>query len=452
MSSLLSKLFVWVWGTVLVTALAAAVTTAQLGGAKIPPMIERAHQQFAEAGAEAVAVFESGGVEALRQWRATQRGAARGLYLFDPSGKEVFGRPVRGVLGRNDRVAPEALAAGVTRERRGRIVHLAPVAGEGVYRLVMRFEPPHPVWHLFTVPGLVVAVVLSGLICAGLAWYLASPVQRLRGVIQSLARGELGRRPDAALTRRSDEIGSLARDVDRMAERLQSLIEREKRLLRDVSHELRSPLARLQAALGLARQRPELVPPELDRIETEVERLETLVGHSLSLMRLASDDAPPRDEPVDLVTLLQDVAADARYEGAASGRAVRVEAEGATIVRGDPELLHRALENIVRNGLRHAPAGSEVFLRLDRQPGHARISVSDQGPGVAEADLVRLFDPFFRANPARDRASGGHGLGLAIASRSIAQHGGQIWAANGPAGGLEVTLSLPLPSSSEAEA
>lgn len=444
MYGLFGKIFLWFWGTMLVTAAAVALTTAQLGGEKIPPMIERAHAQFVEAATDATAVLATGGVHALARWREDRARSMR-MYLFDPSGREAFGQTVPAELRRFARPFPGDITPGVVRERRGLIMYAVPVPGEGVYRLIMVFQPPHPAWHLFTFPGLLVALLLSGLICLGLARYLVSPLQRLRGAVQALAAGDLAVRVGAPLIRRGDEIGSLGRDFDRMAERLQELIESQQRLLRDVSHELRSPLARLQAALGLARQRAGTqAAGELDRIEREAERLEDLIGQTLSLTRLASGMENRREERVDLTGLLRSVADDARFEAAQHERSVAEDLDDGLLVRGDPELLHRAIENVVRNAVRYTGAGSGVELTLRRDGADAWISVRDQGPGVEQRDLERLFDPFFRSGEARDRASGGYGLGLAIARRAVEFHGGGIRAANMPEGGLRVDIRLPL--------
>ncbi len=445
MYSLFGKIFLWFWGTMLVTAVAVAFTTAQLGGAKIPPMIERAHAQFVDAATEATGALASGGIRGLERWREEHGTRSMRLYVFDPAGRESLGQTVPAELRRFSRPFPADLTPGPVRERRGLIVHAVPVPGEGLYRLVMVFQPPHPVWHLFTLPGLLVALLLSALVCFGLARHLTSPLLRLRGVVQALAGGDLSVRVGPPLTRRGDEIGSLGRDFDRMAERLQELIESQRRLLRDVSHELRSPLARLQAALGLARQRSGAqAAEELERIEREAERLEELIGQTLSLSRLVSGVEVRRNEAVELVALLRNVADDARFEAAQRGRKVSERLDEVPVVRGDPELLHRAIENVVRNAVRYTSEGSAVELSLRRLGAQAVISVRDHGAGVDERDVERLFDPFFRSGEARDRASGGYGLGLAIARRAVELHGGDISAFNAPGGGLQVDMRLPL--------
>lgn len=450
MYSLFGKIFLWFWAMMVLMGAAIALTTAQLGGEKIPPMIERAHAQFLEEAEQAKQALATGGVAGLRQWRRGH-GHMR-LYLIDPAGREALGQSVPEPFERFVRplerfgrgAEPEEGELRVLRERRGLLVYAVSVPDGSIYRLVMVFKPPHPAWHLFSFPGLLVALLVSGLICFGLARYLAAPLKRLRAATRGLASGDLSVRVGPAMTRRRDEMGGLGRDFDSMAGRLQEVIESQQRLLRDVSHELRSPLARLQAALGLARQRAgERAAPELDRIERETERLDELIGEMLSLTRLAAGQGMHR-EPVDLAGVLEGVAEDAGFEAEQHGRRVTLTVDEALTVDGDPELLHRAVENVVRNAVRYTDEGTAVDLALQREGGQALITVRDRGPGTGEQNLSRIFDPFFRASEARDRASGGYGLGLAIARRAVEAHGGVIAAINAPGGGLLISIRLPL--------
>lgn len=446
MYSLFGKIFLWFWGTMIAMGAVIALTTAQLGGEKIPPMIERAHGQFTEDTARAAQVLGTRGVDGLREWLRSGHGHSMRLFVFDESGSEALGQAVPAQLQRFSRPVEPGEEAGPARERRGLSVQAVRGPDAGVYRLVMLFRPPHPAWHLFSFQGLLAALALSGLVCLGLARYLAAPVRRLRAATQGLARGDLGARVGPALARRRDELGGLGRDFDRMAERLQEVIESQQRLLRDVSHELRSPLARLQAALGLARQRSgELAAEELDRIEREAERLNDLIAQVLSLTRLSAGVDQIRRESVDLAALLETIAEDAGFEAAQRARHVALRVDEAVTIDGDPELLHRAIENVVRNAVRHTDEGTTVELTLRREGADAVVNVRDRGPGTSEDALGRIFDPFFRASEARDRASGGHGLGLAIARRAVELHGGGIGAVNAPEGGLLLIIRLPLP-------
>ena len=248
--------------------------------------------------------------------------------------------------------------------------------------------------------------------------------------------------------RRRDEVADLARDFDHMAERLQILISSQNQLLSDVSHELRSPLARLQVALGLARQRQQHQPnAELDRIEHEAECLNELIGQLLSLTRLESDTQLAHSEPVDVATLLAEVAENADFEARAANRQVSiVHSLSATIEANEP-LLRSALENVVRNAVRYTDENTSVDITLQHDPEHPGwllVQVHDHGPGVPDDMLTNLFEPFVRVGDARDRESGGYGLGLGIAERAIRLHGGVISASNDPNGGLNVRIRLPI--------
>ncbi|MFM2288883.1 MAG: hypothetical protein RL684_2026, partial [Pseudomonadota bacterium] len=242
---------------------------------------------------------------------------------------------------------------------------------------------------------------------------------------------------------RRDELAMLAVDFDAMAARLSALLNAQQQLLRDVSHELRSPLARMQIALGLARRPQANLQQELDRIEQEAQRLDELIGEILSLSRLEDPVRPMESAPVAIDELLEELLDDARIEAAPRQVTLRLELDTALGLNGDHELLHRALENVVRNAVRFSPDGAEVLLEARRQAEGLLLAVSDAGPGVPPEHLQRIFEPFYRVASARDRDSGGHGIGLAIASRVIRLHGGTIRALNRSPSGLRVEILLP---------
>lgn len=303
---------------------------------------------------------------------------------------------------------------------------------------------------LFNIPPeLLLLGVLGGLLFSALlAWYLTAPVRRLRMGFGQLTQGDLGVRLKPFMGRRRDEIADLARDFDIMAERMQFLVESREQLLYDVSHELRSPLARQHMAIGLARQNPQRTQPLLDRIEQESSRMDDLVGELLMLSRVESGDCV-FDEYFDLQGLVHVVVNNSRFEAAEEG--VEIELQMATpdelaeisTVRGDAELVRRALENVVRNAVRHSPRGSKVQVVVLVNDGENRcsIQVSDRGPGVPRESLERIFESFVRL---KNSKSHGTGLGLAIAKRAIAVHGGSIQAVNREQGGLCITIVLPL--------
>jgi signal transduction histidine kinase len=294
--------------------------------------------------------------------------------------------------------------------------------------------PPNPVI------GAVVASILSA---ALLAWYLAKPIRSLKAAFAAAAAGDLGVRVGRTMGRGKDEMTDLGREFDRMVERLDALVTGQQRLLHDVSHEMRSPLARIQAALGLAAQQPDHSAEAMARIDGESVRMDRLIGELLALARLQAGFVGPMNEEVDLQELIGLIVDDARFEATNRGRSVIVERTSEAWVRGDARLLRRAIENVVRNAIKYSPDGGSVricaYEDADREA--IVITVGDQGPGVPEQDLGVIFDPFYRS--ASGQKQDGHGLGLAIARRIVEAHGGSIAARNLPAGGLGIEMLLP---------
>ncbi|MBN8482414.1 MAG: HAMP domain-containing protein, partial [Xanthomonadales bacterium] len=290
---------------------------------------------------------------------------------------------------------------------------------------------------------IVVALVASALVSALLAWYVAAPLARIRASTRRFAEGDLDARVGRLSFGRSSEIDALAVEFDRMAGRIKALIENNRRLVRDVSHELRTPLARLRVALELARgQDGAPVEQSMDRIERESDRLEAMLAQAIELSRLETR-IERRSERFRLDELVEDVIANADYEGSPRDRRV-VSLETAPIeLTGSRDALYSAIENIVRNALAYSPDGGQVEVRLTRVDGTAALHIRDHGPGVAEAELARIFEPFYRTDAARARSSGGTGLGLAIADRAIGNHGGSVRARNAAGGGLEIVIELP---------
>ena len=287
------------------------------------------------------------------------------------------------------------------------------------------------------------AGLLASLLCAaGLAWYIAKPIRHLRQAFDAAAKGDLEIRVSPSMGGRRDELADLGHDFDRMTEHLQVLMAGQKRLLHDVSHEMRSPLARLQAAIGLARQQPARMADSLQRIEREGERMNLLVGELLTLSRLEAGVTGAL-ENVDMGELLAGIVEDARFEGAAQQIDIVYAPGEMAEIRANPELLHRAVENVVRNALRFSAAGGAIHIAAGRVDGERfQISIGDDGPGVPESQLENIFKPFFRGDA--QNTAGGYGLGLAIAQRVIAAVNGEIQAKNKLGGGLLVEIDLPL--------
>ncbi|MGK5061208.1 ATP-binding protein [Janthinobacterium sp. LB3P112] len=292
---------------------------------------------------------------------------------------------------------------------------------------------------------LAAAIAASLLFSFLLAWYFARPIRDLRQAFEAASHGNLAPRFHAS-GKRGDELTDLGRDFDRMTGRLRNLMESQTRLLHDVSHELRSPLARLQAAIGLAHQQPEKMAASMQRIERESERMDKLIGELLTLSRLEAGAGHTHSEDVSIADLVHDIVDDARYEARARLLGIALTGDATTAdasVTGQPELLARAVENVVRNAVKHSPDGGTVDVALSRQHDWLRIAVLDRGPGVAGTDLANIFQPFFRASNTQ-HSTDGHGLGLAIAQHVINAHGGRIGASLRSGGGLCVEMLLPV--------
>jgi signal transduction histidine kinase len=318
----------------------------------------------------------------------------------------------------------------------------------------------HPIIHLFGV------ALVGALFCYWLARHLTSPVTKLRAATRELAGGNLAVRVSPSMGNRHDELASLGADFDLMAEKIESLISSQRRLLGDISHELRSPLTRLNVALELARQRSgKEAHSALERIQREAESLNDMIGQLLTLTRLESGaEALPKTE-LDLSRLVRDVADDADFEARSRNRSVAVKAVQRLSIEGTEHLLRRAIENVVRNAVHYTAENTAVEVALRIESGEpcakaeagaaggestektlgqcAVITVRDHGPGVPENALQEIFRPFYRVDDARDREAGGVGLGLAIAERAVRLHGGRVEAANELTGGLVVTITLP---------
>ncbi|MGA7755963.1 MAG: ATP-binding protein [Candidatus Sulfotelmatobacter sp.] len=404
---------------------------------------------------EAVNAYEDGGAQKLRQYLddvdATQHVRA---YLFDEHGVEV-----------SQRGAPDwaiRVASGGPRTPHDGFLFPAPpvqrdsrASSDGVHRYTIVLGlPPGP--RVFIGPrgvpgtGLLIGVITSGLVCYLLSWYLTKPIVRLRTATRQLAAGDLTARIGASASKRRDEVAGLMRDFDAMAERIETLLKAQSRLLNDISHELRSPLARLNVALGLARQRADLESVDmLDRIELEASRLNELIGRILTLARLEDGEQLVSQTPVPLDELVVNVSEDAEFEAQARHCHVITKIpEGDWQVRGNGSLLHSAVENVVRNAIRYTQEETSVEIELKNEirggVSEAVLRVSDSGPGVPDDALGKLFEPFYRLDDARGRLTGGVGLGLAITERAVRFHGGKVSAFNRPGSGLMVEIRLPL--------
>lgn len=286
-------------------------------------------------------------------------------------------------------------------------------------------------------------ILISLPLCFVLGRYMARPVIEISEASRSFASGDLSTRVASSAQQRYDEIGDLATDFNQMAQQLESMIKGQQKLLGDISHELRSPLARLQVAVEILAKKSETKDQSMiDRINIEISRLNQLIGQILELNRNGSGTRT--SEPTDLQELMIKVCADAQFEASARNITISRKLNGSLIIQADRQLIEQAVENIIRNAIKYSPENSEIRVDLTKSEEKAVIKVSDQGPGIAQQHLERIFEPFYRCDDDRDRKTGGVGLGLAIAQKAVLAHGGNIRLVNLPENGLEAEIILPL--------
>lgn len=397
---------------------------------------------------QAAAALSAGGEEQLRAWLRGNPAATPNIVvmILDDRGADLLGRPLpqrfeqvlRSRSFRPHKAPPNFRPPQFT----GTIVD--PQTGKEYGLLFVRTRVT--VLGVLTWPATQVAVITMAILAAAatsllLARYLSSPIVRLQRASRSLAAGALDTRVGGPFNRRKDEVGTLARDFDAMAERIQALVNDKDALLRDVSHELRSPLARIRVALALAqRKASEASQADLDRIEQETERLDLLVGQILTLARLRSP-LTGRHERLRIDELVAEVVANARFEH--PDVEIELAADAVPQIRGNRAELTSALENVVRNAVIHTGASGPVHVAVTASGRRVEVHIADRGPGVSEEDLQRIFEPFYRVDQSRNHQRSGYGLGLAIAASVVKRHKGTVQARNGADGGLEVELILP---------
>lgn len=424
---------------------------------------------------EAATVLRKGGRPALTTWMRQQTAQGVGnLLVFDSTHRELLGRdppwrapppPLDGRTGAPT-TATMLRQQMMVRELDGgpRFTVAEPPAGERVAQI--QDGAGNSFWILFgpelhegvplralallfrrmPLEVLLVAVAVSAAMSLVLARYLSRPIEKLRAAARAVSHGNLAVRVAPSLRLRKDELGSLAADFDTMAQHLRSLLESRQQLMRDLSHELRSPLARLQVALGLAQRQGANMHQELGRIEREAQRLDALIGQILRLARLQDSATALAAEPFDVPRLLEELSHDANLEARARHVRVRLTIEGTRSCRicADRGLLGSAIENVLRNAIRFTLAGSTVDLVMRAFHREVRVLIQDRGPGVPEHALARIFEPFVRLRYGDEHDADDHGLGLAITQRIVRLHGGTVCARNRDGGGLEVELVLPL--------
>jgi len=453
--SLYLKIFIWFWVTTILinVALFAAVALTR------PTPTGRSWRDLAQVGpnaTKATEVFEQRGPAALAAvLQETEKASGVTATLFDANGQELSGRSVQPGAPELIQKAGESNEVEFNFAGRNTLVARPVVSPQGQRYTYVANIPRQPYQMSLQTQSLRLLVVLlvGGIFCYSLARYLTKPILNLRTTTNELAEGNLGARVATNLTKRRDEIGQLGRDFNGMAQRLESMVKAQQRLLGDISHELRSPLARLGVALGLARQRAGApATASLDRIERESDNLNEMISQLLTLTRLESGTDGRKRSDVDLDNLVREVAEDADFEARSLNRSVQVVSSDKCSINGVEELLRSAVENVVRNAVRFTPEGTAVEVALKKQNGagdnFAVISVRDHGLGVPDESLETIFRPFYRTEDARDRQSGGGtGLGLAITERAVRMHGGTVEASNAHGGGLSVEMKLLLPGS-----
>jgi signal transduction histidine kinase len=397
-----------------------------------------------------------GGVGALQNWLGANKNAIpdRDLYIIGPDGADILGRRLsEGAARRLEFFNRDEIVNRGGNFRAGRAAPQIAGADGSVYTVLLVPRRPS-IFGALSLPEisltiLCIALVVSALTSWWLAQHLSAPIRRIQEGARALAsehldaRASESHRVSAGLEGRRDELAVLARDFDAMADQLRANRSAITQLLRDISHELRSPLARMRVALGLARQPAADLARQLERMEREIERLDSLISQVLKLARLHGTDAPFAREAFDLDELIDEVVRDANFEGAVKNCLVRPQGASNAAVNGNRDLLRSAVENVLRNAVRYSAPGAPVDVSITRPEGGLAILIRDHGPGVPERDLERIFEPFYRVAESRDRDSGGEGIGLAITAQVMKAHGGSAAAFNRPDGGLEVRLRLP---------
>jgi two-component system, OmpR family, sensor kinase len=446
---------------------------------------------------QASEVLARGGIDALKSWLDTNKNsiADRDVFIIGPDGADILGRRLSEGAARRleffnrDEIVNREAASGRGGGTPGgaggpggppgngagprggggaersfgapppgnfRPSRAAPqiVAADGSVYTVITVPRRPSIFGALSLPAISLTIVFIALVVSALtSWWLAqhlsSPIRRIQEGARALAsenpdvRANAGFRVSAGLEGRRDEVAVLARDFDAMADQLRANRSAITQLLRDISHELRSPLARMRVALGLARQPAADLQRQLDRLEREIERLDSLISQVLKLARLHGTDTPFAREAFDLDEVIEEVVRDANFEGAAKNCKINLRGRARMSVNGSRDLVRSAIENVLRNAVRYSPQDAAVEVSVDHDQSGLVMSIRDRGPGVPPADLERIFEPFYRVAESRDRDSGGEGIGLAITAQVMKAHGGKAMAANGQAGGLVVRLNLP---------
>lgn len=452
MYRLFSKIFLSFWLTLIIfAALLMFAASSYLEHVRTQRDIGGIRARLTQYSDQARTIARQQGITGLKEWLdRLDHNEAIPIFLINDAGKDLLDREIPAdVIARLERGRRYA-----ERAERKEPSHMQPIQLQdgNSYRMV-------PDFHSITLQRILqrpkvialpiaIAALVSALACLMLSRYLTFPLERLQRAAQHIAAGDLTQRVVPSIGNRRDEIADLAGAFDKMAARLEKVFEAQRQLLSDASHELRSPLARVQVALGLARQQcGDEAEKEFDRIELEMEHLNELIGRLLELSRLEAGVDAANAERIDVLELIEELIGDAQFEAASKGCRVELRHAFPAIVRANDTLLYSAIENVVRNAVKYTKPETTVEISMlddGNNPDSIIIQVRDHGPGMPEEMLPHLFEPFVRVEKARDRSSGGYGLGLAIADRAIRLYGGEIMARNERGEGLSILIRLPM--------
>jgi signal transduction histidine kinase len=453
---LFAKVFLWFWLTVL--ALFAIFMASRMVGIRVIPPTDIVASFAPRVADEAAHAYESGGPQEFGHFAQGLVGKSGvELYLIDGYGKDVLSRPIPSdslSIVRTARSDGHVLSRFGLRAHSSSYKFTSPSGRPYILLVRARFQVGK---FMDTTAGgglpfFAVVLVMVTVFCFWLTHHIIAPIQGIQSAARKVAAGDLSVRAPVEISRRHDELAALAADFDVMVERMSAFVRSQKDLLSTVSHELRSPLARLLMSLALLRKQSSPESEELlQRMERDVERIDTLIGQLLTLSRLETGVSSEEKDNVDFSQMIQEVVADGDFEAHSSGKSVRLEAEGGIVIENaDQQALRSACENILRNAIKFTRPGSEVDVILKTENTkplmQAVLLVRDCGPGVPGDLLQQIFQPFFRvtehSGDQMARANG-TGLGLAIALEAIRQHRGTIIASNTKPIGLEVKITLP---------
>ena len=446
MGRLFWKIFFGFWLTLLVIGSISGILVWQHNRDRIEQLEVLVDSPRADMSVNSTArILRYGGVSALKdiiKQRQLHHHRPFRIFIINDQGDDLLGRPVPEIMLRKARSVlnkpQQSAIQQVTTPEGQRFLLFIPRRNHRAMRQHHIFPEHLPKLPLLTL------FLGSLFFSAGLAWYITRPIRFLREATNRFAEGKLDTRVMPNMGWRRDEITDLAKDFDYMAEQVQQLVAAQKRLLNDVSHELRSPLARIQVAIEMGRQQPEKQINLIQRIEKESQRLDELVGNLLTLARLEAGINSGCDY-FDVNGLVESITSDASFEAKVQNKQVVFNNCGEVLVKGSIELMRRAIENIVRNAIFYTPETSQVEVSLTRNNNHVVITVCDSGMGVADEKLSQLFLPFVRINNNDQNIKiPGYGLGLAIARRAVEIHNGSINAYNRTRGGLCIEISLPV--------